>query len=367
MQLDWLKPLADLEGPFACATIDASNLDPTSRSHRLASWGSARRELERSGADEATLAVLEEAMTGGANGVGERTHVACASNGSLVLDMGLDGRPRREASSFGAVPRLMDVVRGLDGKETYAVVKLDREGADIEVIDPTGALVSATDVTGDHDELRKVAAGGASQRRFQARAEDSWKHNATQVAAELDRLVRRVRPGVVFLEGEEHMTSYLVEQAPGMLGDRIVRLGTGGRAAGTSEAAEVAARERELARRRAERDAQLVERFGDATGAGSAVEGWEAVQAAIAKAQVAHVLLCPDAWDDEGQPERGTGGGQELRQSPSEQPRQDHDQDALLWALATVGAELSLIAQPFEAKDGIGAILRWNDGSVRPA
>ncbi|MDV3220755.1 Vms1/Ankzf1 family peptidyl-tRNA hydrolase [Intrasporangium sp.] len=353
MQLEWLKPLTDLEGPFACATLDVSNLDPTSRTHRLASWASTRKELERCGADQETLSILEDAVSGAADGVGERTRVVCAGRGRLLLDVGLEGRPRRQASSFGPVPKVMDVVRGLDGKETYAVVRLDREGADIEVIDPTGALVTATDVTGDHDELRKVGAGGASQRRFQARAEDSWKHNATQVAAELDRLVREVRPGVVFLEGEEHMTSYLTDHAPGPLGDLITRLDTGGRAAGTSESAEAVAKDRELARRRAERDARLVERFGDATGAGSAVEGWEAVTAAVAKAQVAHVLLGPDVWNRE-HPEPGSVEG----------AGQDHDQDTLLWSLATVGAELSLVAQPFDVKDGIAAILRWSDAAT---
>ena len=236
MQLDWLKPLTGLEGPFACATLDASNLDPVTRSRRLAAWGSARRELERCGADGDTLAVLEEAVTD-PTGAGERTRVVCASQGHLVLDVGMDGRPRHESSSFGPVPRVMEVVRGLDGKETHAVVRLDREGADIEVIDPSGAIVTATDVTGEHDELRKVGVGGASQRRFQARAEDSWKHNANQIAAELDRLVRNLRLGVVFLEGEEHMSSYLLEQASGPTAGLLVRLDTGGRAAGTSETA----------------------------------------------------------------------------------------------------------------------------------
>ncbi len=232
MQLDWLKPLTGIEGPFACATLDASNLDPVTRSRRLAAWGSARRELERRGADGDTLAVLEEAVTD-PTGAAERTRVVCASHGHLVLDVGMDGRPRHESSSFGPVPRLMEVVRGLDGKETHAVVRLDREGADIKVIDPSGAIVTATDVTGDHDELRKVGVGGASQRRFQARAEDSWKHNANQIAAELDRLVRRLRLGVVFLEGEEHMASCLLEQASGPTAELLVRLDTGGRAAGT--------------------------------------------------------------------------------------------------------------------------------------
>ena len=352
MQLDWLKPLTSLDGPFACATLDASNLDPVTRSRRLAAWGSARRELGRRGADDETLAVLEEAVTDPA-GAGERTRVVCASQGHLVLDVGMDGRPRRESSSFGPVPRLMEVVRGLDGKETHAVVRLDREGADIEVIDPNGAIVTATDVTGEHDELRKVGAGGASQRRFQARAEDSWKHNANQIAAELDRLVRRLRLGAVFLEGEEHMASYLVEQASGPTAELLVRLDTGGRAAGTSETAEASARDAALARRRVERDARLLERFGDAKGAGSTVEGWSAVTEAVARAQVAHVLLHPDVWD--GEPEAP---------GASEPTSGDRDPNALIWSLAPVGAEISLVAQPFDAKDGVAAILRWNDAST---
>ena len=282
-------------------------------------------------------------------GAGERTRVVCASQGHLVLDVGMDGRPRHESSSFGPVPRLMEVVRGLDGKETHAVVRLDREGADIEVIDPSGAIVTATDVTGEHDELRKVGVGGASQRRFQARAEDSWKHNANQIAAELDRLVRHLRLGVVFLEGEEHMASYLLEQASGPTAELLVRLDTGGRAA-TSETAE-ARPGCGAGPAPCPRDARLLERFGDAKGAGSTVEGWDAVTRRSPRPRSPTSCSIPTSGTVSG----SAGRGVDHRGSRPERPH---------LVAGSGGAEISLVAEPFDTKEGVAAILRWNDAST---
>ena len=88
-------------------------------------------------------------------------------------------------------------------------------------------------------------------------------------------------------------------------------------------------------------------------GAGSTVEGWDAVIEAVAKAQVAHVLLHSDVWDGESE-----------APATQEAAIEDRDPNALIWSLAPVGAEISLVAQPFEAKDGVAAILRWNDAST---
>lgn len=348
MQLDWLKPLTDLDGPFASATLDASTVDPIQREHLLTAWRAARRELEREGADEATLAVLEEAVTDHSHGPGERTQVVCAAHGRLLLDLTFPGRPRQERCSFGPVPRVMGVVRGLDGLQRYAVVRIDREGADIDVVEPTGTIIASVGVAGADDEVRKVSLGGTSQGRFEARAEDSWKHNAAQVAQELDGLVRRVQPEAVLLEGEERMVSHLEAQASGALAERLVRLSTGGRAEGTSEAAAAKARESVLARLRVDRDTRLVERLGDAIGAGTAVQGWSAVMDAAAKAQVAHVVLASEPGTD-----------------AADGPPADRDPDALLWALAATGAELSVVGQPLPAAEGIAAILRWTEAPAR--
>lgn len=339
MRLDWLKPLTELEGPFASVTLDASNLDPVSREHLAQAWSGARRTLERDGASEDTLAALEEAVTADNDGSGERTHVLCAADGHVVLDVRTPGRPAREQAGLGPVPSIMAAVQALDGLPGHAVVRLDRQGADIEVLDSAKDVVTSTQVSGADDELRKVAPGGSSQRRFQARAEDSWKHNATQVAEELDRITRSHDLAVIFVEGDDHMVSHLRSQASGAVADLLLHLETGGRAAGTSGEAEVTAREAALARQRVERDAALVERYGDASGAGRAVEGWAAVTGAVERAQADHVLV-----------------DSRVAAAP--------EVDGLLFSLAATGAELSVISQPFEPLEGIGAILRWNDEST---
>ena len=68
---------------------------------------------------------------------------------------------------------------------------------------------------------------------------------------------------------------------------------------------------------------------------------------------VAHVLLHSDVWDGESE-----------APATQEAAIEDRDPNALIWSLAPVGAEISLVAQPFEAKDGVAAILRWNDAST---
>ncbi len=352
MRLDWLRPLTETDGPFASVTLDVSNLDPASREQRLRSWAAARRKLENDGAPEDTVAALEEVMTAEHHRPGEHTRVACAADGRVVLDLVFPGRPHREGAEFGPLPRVLDVVRGLDGAPRQAVVRLDREGADLAVIDPTGDVVAARGVVGEHDELRKVGPGGASQRRFQARADDSWKHNAGQVAKELDELVRREGIDVVFVEGEDHMVSLLLEHASGSVAERLVHLQTGGRAEGVSAEAESAAREVALARLQAERDAQIAERWGDATGSGAAVQGWGQTRAALEKGQVAHVLV-------------EANGPALAAQQDGDRPA-ERDLDALLAKLAETSAELSLVGPPFEAREGIAAILRWTDEPASP-
>jgi len=357
MRLEWLRPVTDVQGPFASVTLDVSNVDPVTREQRLKSWGSARRSLQGQGAPEDTIAALEEIMTDEHHRSGERTRVVCAAGGRVVLDIGFPGRPQREGASFGPVPRVLDVVRGLDGAHTHAIVRLDREGADVDVVDPSGELVAATEVTGDHDELRKVGVGGSSQGRFQSRADDSWKHNAAQVAKELDQLVRRDGLDVVFVSGEEHMVSLLCEHASGTLAERIVCLDTGGRADGVSAHAASTALEVALARLLADRDAGLAERWGDAKGSGLAIEGWQAITTAMDKGQVAHVLVQSGGPALDGYLS-GDGGGASADQDDVPPNR---DLDVLLTKLAETSGELSVVGPPFEAREGIAAILRWTE------
>lgn len=371
MQLDWLRPLTKVPGPYATATLDASRIDPATSDRPGEIWATGRRHLEQLGASAQTLDPMEESALQQTGRGGELTRVVCGADGRLLLDLTFPGRPVRQKTSFSAAPHLMPLIRGLDAHEPYAVVRVDRTGADIELVGIEGSVLEGIDVEGDHDVIRKVSAGGMGERRIQARAEDSWKHNTGEVARAVDGLVRRDKPAVVFFAGDERAMAMLDEQASPDVRERAVRLDTGGRAKGVSREAEAEAIEEVLDQRRLARATQLCEDFEAARGAsGRAVDGLAAVVEAVRKAQVATLLL----HDDPASATRlhvGDGAaGVELSlvaegQEGTQDPATDRADAALVWALAATGGSASLVGTELHLRDGVGAILRWDDDSTR--
>lgn len=234
----------------------------------------------------------------------------------------------------------------------------------------TGTLVEWSDVSGDHDVISKVSLGGLSQRRLEARAEDSWKHNAGEIARAVDSLVRREKPSVVFLEGDERTISLLEEQASPDVRERVVRLGTGGRAKGVSKDAEAEAIDAALEQRRAHRDKELKADFEQARGtSGRAVDGLPAVVEAVRKAQVETLLLHDEPASDRTLQvgERGTGLGltaTDAREAGASEPRSERADAALVWAIVATGGAAAIVDEGLSLRDGVGAILRWDDDST---
>lgn len=370
MHLDWLRPLTHVEGPYATATLDASRIDPATSDRPEEIWATGRRHLEQLGASAATLDAMEESALGPTGRGGELTRVVCGASGRLLLDLTFAGRPVRQKTSFSAAPHLMPLLRGLDAQEPYAVVRVDRAGADIELVAITGTVLEGIDVTGEHDVIRKVSLGGTGERRIQARAEDSWKHNAGEVAHALDSLVRREKPAVVFVAGDERAMGLLEEQASPDARERIVRLATGGRAKGVSREAEAEAIDAELARHRETRQQQLRDDYEAARATtGRAVDGLAAVVEAIRKAQVETLLIRDDPSSDQT---LQVGEGATLiglttadaRQAGGAEPTTDRADAVLLWSLAATGGAACLADASLDLRDGVGAILRWDDDST---
>ncbi len=367
MQLDWLKPLTRVGGPYATATLDASRIDRATTDRLEDVWATGRRHLERLGASAETLDAMEESALEQTGRGGELTRVICGASGRLLLDLTFPGRPLRQKTSFTAAPHLMPLIRGLDGHEPYAVVRVDRAGADIEMVGVTGSVLKELDVAGEHDVIHKVALGGLSQPRLESRAEDSWKHNAAEVARAVERLVRRDKPAVVFLAGDDRAISLLRDQSSPDVRDRFVRLDTGGRAKGVSREAEAVAIGEVLEQRRADRDKRLYEDF-EGTRGGS-VDGLAAVVEAVRRAQVATLLLHDDPSSEEflhvGEEARTIGvTASDARAAGADSTTTDRADAILVWALAATGGSVSVVDDGFRLRDGVGAILRWDDDST---
>jgi hypothetical protein len=368
MLSEMLAPLKGATAPFASVAVDATRVDRAGGDDAVQRWEQQARHLRDLGAPDDVIASLGEAVTAPTGAGGEHTKVAVAANGQVALDLVLPGRPVRDESLHGPVPHLMPVARSLSRAVPYAVVRVDRAGADIEVVGPRGEVEAEQEVQGGHDVLHKVPGGGWSQRRYQERVEDSTARNAGQVARHLDGLVRRQRPELVLVMGEEQAVAELREQAGTELSDRLVVLDSGGRAAGTSQEAEQEAVASALAAHDQRRRAGLLDEFAEQRNRQQrAVESLEDVVDALRRGQVERLLLQDDPtstlrlWVGEEPLQLGLTE-QASRDAGARAPAEVRADAALLWALLGSDGDLTLVeAGEVELIGGIGALLRWSD------
>lgn len=368
MLLDMLNGLKEVPPPFATACLDATAVAKSTEDDVALRWAVRARQLEREGTPHATIEALAAAALQPTGRGGEHTRVLVASGETIAVDLLLPGRPEREESAFGPVPHLMPAARALSAVVPHAVVRVDRVGADVEVVGPLGDVAAEEEVAGEHDVLHKVPGGGWSQRRYQARVEDSWERNATAVTQQLERVLRRHRSQLVLIAGDDHVISMVEKHAGKDLAGLLVRLESGGRAQGVSGAAEQAAIEAALAEHRRARRGALLDRFSEQLSRQQqATEGLDDVVAVLRRGQVEELLL----WDDPSSTAQLWVGEQALQLGVSRDdalaagaadPVAVRADSALVWAVVASGAGITVLDRDdHPAAGGIAALLRWSD------
>lgn len=370
MKLDIFGPVTAKQGPYASVTLDVTRVDPASSDDVVGRWRNVQRSLEEAGTPDETVEAIGELVMEPTGMGGEWSRVVIATREGVVQDLLVPGRAP-DAADWGPVPDLTPAVRGLSGTVPHAVIRVDRSGADIQVTGRVPADESTLTVEGDHDVLTKVAAGGWSQQRYQARAEDSWQHNAGKVAAAVDRLVTKQGLELVLVMGDVRAVAELEDQLGSHTAERLVRLDTGGRSEGISEEAEHAAIEEALAAHRASAEAQVVARFEEQLGrAERAVEGLDSVTAVLQRAQVEELLLV-DELDSGGtlwvgeRPDHVARTRAAVEELGSREATEVRAGAALVWAAACSDAGVTLLDPgQLAPSDGVAALLRWSDEST---
>ncbi len=363
-----LEPLKGVAPPFASVAVDASRVSRATGDDPAPRWEQQARRLRELGAPEDTITALAEAVMAQTGMGGEHTRVAVASGSRVVLDLVLPDRPARDECLFGPVPHLMPVARALADAVPYAVVRLDRAGADLELVGPYGGTDRTEVVEGGHDVLHKVPGGGWSQRRYQERVEDSTARNVGHVVERLSQVVRRERPQLVLVTGEDEAMAELRGHAPPELSDRLVVLDSGGRAAGTDAEAEQEAIDAALHDYREQTRRELLDTFAEQISRQQrAVEGLAPVVEALRRGQVDRLLLHDDPtstlrlWVGE-QPLQLGMTRQDSIEAGAAAPTEVRADAALTWALVGSDAEITLVPQDeVSLEGGIGALLRWSD------
>lgn len=352
-----ISDICQRPGPFLSAYLDVSrNVDEAP--HRLeVRWRSARDELLRAGAPVAAVDMVGERMltTVGAPGRAARMIVA-AGQDVLLDDVVL--RPRApEALTWGPLP---DVTGWLTDRGTslpLLVVLADREGADFELYRPWPERPVTRDSShGDTEHLTKVSVGGWSHKRYQRRAEQTWRRNAEQVAAEIDELATDGVP-LVAITGDVRAVGEVRQAVSEHTRSLLVELDAGGRAAGSSREALDDAIDHAVQSLVITSHLQVLRKLEQETGRhGAAVMGVPRVLSSLVHGQVRTVLMAPEvAATHTVRPDAHPG--LTLPESALAHDRVRADL-AVICAAAATDAE-TLMAPQAVTGDGVAALLRW--------
>jgi len=368
MQLSSFQSLAHAAAPVLSAHIDVTRTSANAANEVELRWKSLREQFVQNGAPDAVVDDIEERVLAPTHAPGNQGRTVFANHDGVLLDRVFPLRPMRDIAHVGIAAHLLPMLRAQSLAVPYLLVRLDRAGADITVVDSSGAQVSERQVEGGHDVLHKVPGGGWSQRRYQSRVEDSWERNAATVAVDLDKVVSRHSPSVVLLAGDVRAAAELHQHASKRTRELLVDLETGGRELGISEEALNTAVENALAAKRQQVMGEVLARFEQEAGRhGAAADGLTAVVEALRGGQADTLLLQDDysstatLWGSDDPLVLGTTAD-EVRALGGTNPTEDRADALLLRALIAQDGRFELV-EVDKVSDGVGALLRF---SARP-
>jgi hypothetical protein len=360
-----LAELVRRPGSFLSVYLNTERDVDNAAQRSAARWKTIRHDLPRKNVPEAVLERIDEIVPdahldgGGLAVIADEGEILHVEHGpSLAVN---------DEATWGPSPRLLPIIRWRQSEPTYVVVMTDRTGADLFGF-RRGSPELHAEVEGKHDEIRKVQAGGWSQRRYQQRAEDSWEQNAEQVAERVTRLVDQITPAFVAVAGDVRAVALLRESLPERVGELVHVI------------------EKEIPRKLEESDPipgdvwalvqqhvretgeALLARFAEERGQhDKAAEGVDATARALAMAQVA-VLLITDGSEDDHQlwfgakPALLSPTDQELKELGVDSPEQGPAMDVLTRAALGTGAGIRVLDDGEAVGEGVGALLRWTTG-----
>jgi peptide subunit release factor 1 (eRF1) len=366
--VDDLRPVVEAEGPFATVLLGTDPAEANPRPRWEQRWKTVRRTLADAGTARPTLEHLDGAAAGAYRHGGAFYAVADAER--LWVAESWPEPPRHEILRLAALPSLAPVLEQRQREVAHVVALVDRTGADIVSIERGGAAHDR-EVTGeDGPVIRKSAPGGWSQRRYHARAEESWAHTAREIADALVAAVDDVDAEVLVLAGDVREVALVQAELPARVGD-LTHVVHGGRAAGTDEVARHHDVERLLRTAVADATVELLRKLREELGQHDrGVTGAAATVAALQQARVEALLVHDDpadtrtAWFGRAPTELGldrdTAGF-----GTDDALREGRLVDVVLRSALGTGAQARIVPTAATVDDGLGAILRWAGPTAR--
>lgn len=358
MKLPWLKSALDNnDGPFLSIYIDTTRTSPTAASEVETRWKNFRSTVTDQGAPKALLDDVEETLLRESSIGGRHGRALIATGEGILLNRVLPVPPQQESAHWGERPELLPLLQLTPFAVSQLLIEVDRAGADLHLRAPEdpdltrGSAAHGEEITveGGHDELHKSQRTGSDTGRnghgwrsdnFEARVEDSWERNAEAVADQVNKLVAARKPHMVLLTGDVRATALLKAALHKDVQARLVELsgGTRGQSLDRDSFRAELAQATETFIETSQQD--IGDRFREAQSRDvGSVAGGSKVHEVLKRGQVDELVFL-------------TGSEPE-------------NIEELLYLAISTDAGVSAISEThLNIPDGVGAFLRWDDGST---
>jgi hypothetical protein len=223
-------------GGWSTVHIDLSNDRETAEGISESRRRSVRDQLNRAGADDATAEAVDAALATPSGLPSPFSRYLLAREGRVVVDEAIPGTAAEQTIEVGPLPHIAPLIKTGVDEFAYIVVRTSRDGGDIAV-HRTGAFFPETreSVEGRTDTLHKVKGGGWAHLNQQEHVEELWKQNQQELSAEVDRLVRDVRPRLLIVAGDIKAAGLLLDALAPASREIAVELQTNVRSGGTDD------------------------------------------------------------------------------------------------------------------------------------
>ncbi|ABW12502.1 conserved hypothetical protein [Parafrankia sp. EAN1pec] len=350
-------------GPFVTLCLGVSGEVDDVVAERELRWRGLRGQLAVDGADGATLGAVDEAVA--SVGPDNAALAVFAADGRVAWLQRL--RRINDRAVWGPLPCVLPLLAYEQSTVSCVVVLTDRTGADLRV--NVDGLRFAGEVVGTDDVIERNAPGGWSQLRYQHRAEDSWDHNAAQVADAVTGLAERVDAALVVLAGDVRAVQLLRKHLPARVVPLVRQLEHGGRHPSRGDR-QHARQVRDLVEAEAHvRTADLLARFAVDHAHGRAVDGVVATLDALVRSQARTLLVVDDPCDERiawfGPEPADVTADPSMLADRVGAPTVGRLADVAVRAAWGTGAAIRALSAglPDGPSDGLGALLRYPLGS----
>ncbi|MFJ8629759.1 Vms1/Ankzf1 family peptidyl-tRNA hydrolase [Streptomyces sp. NPDC093568] len=368
MDLAFLHPLYEHLGPWASVYVDTSRHTEDTPHERHLTAQALSRELSGQGCDDATCDAVRNALEELEHSSEPHGRAIFARAGEVVLDPPLTRAPLRDSAHWAPLPHTTPLLE-LAGEDPVCVVAyVDRKGAAFELRTALGRQ-DAGSVTGRQHPVHRTSTADWSERHFQLKVENTWEHNAAEIADALTVCQEETRADLLILVGDDRERRSVHDRLPRRLRDLAVEAphGTGSRL--LDEDVEQARQDH--VRQRAARELERFQaaREPDGEGRAGAVEGVPALIEAAREHRIDELLIHPDGPDGHREVWIGEDPDQlAVRRTDLKILGEQHSwsaraDDALMRCVVATGAEALSVtptAQDTDPVGGLGALLRWS-------